>query len=246
MTEARLALFRGKRDRGGPPHAFPRGHRRNFMPKREKSADPHAQSSRPSTPVEFSHVLENLCTASCSGSRSSLDNVTGPIKMWMSAHALAIVQSLILISAANGAPVFVARLLGARFARPIDGGIVLRDGHPLLGRSKTWRGLAAAILLAACAAVLMSLPWHLGALAAASAMAGDCLSSLVKRRFGLEPSSMTLGLDQFPESLFPAIVCSAYLPLSRIDVLALVLAFSVGELAMSRLFFAVGLRDRPY
>jgi E1-E2 ATPase len=41
-----------------------------------------------------------------------------------------------------------------------------------LGRSKTWRGLAAAILLAVCAAVLMSLPLQLGALAAASAMAG--------------------------------------------------------------------------
>ena len=100
----------------------------------------------------------------------------------MSAHPLAILQSLILISAANGAPVLFARLLGARFAHPIDGGIVLRDGHPLLGRSKTWRGLAAAILLAACAAVLIRLPWQLGALAAASAMAGDCLSSFVKRR----------------------------------------------------------------
>ena len=162
------------------------------------------------------------------------------------AHALAIIQGLILISAANGAPLLFARLLGARFARPIDGGMVLRDRHPLLGRSKTWRGLAAAILLAACAAVLMSLPWRLGALAAASAMAGDCLSSLVKRRFGLEPSSMTLGLDQVPELLFPAIVCSAYLPLGPVDVLTIVLVFSVGELAMSRLLFAVGLKDRPY
>ncbi len=166
--------------------------------------------------------------------------------MWMSAHPLAILQSLILISAANGAPVLLARLLGARFAHPIDGGIVLRDGHPLLGRSKTWRGLAAAILLAACVAVLIGLPWRLGALAAASAMAGDCLSSFVKRRFGLEPSSMTLGLDQVPESLFPAVACNAYLPLGPIDVLTIVLVFSVGELAMSRLFFAVGLRDRPY
>jgi len=68
----------------------------------------------------------------------------------MSIHALAILQSLILVSTANTAPVALARLLGARFARPIDGGLVLRDGHPLLGRSKTWRGLAAAILLAAC------------------------------------------------------------------------------------------------
>jgi hypothetical protein len=117
-------------------------------------------------------------------------------KMSISIHAVAILQSLILISAANGAPVLFERVLGTRFARPIDGGLVLRDGHPLLGRSKTWRGLAAAILLAACASVLINLPWQAGALAAASAMAGDCLSSFVKRRFGLEPSVMTLGLDQ--------------------------------------------------
>src|SRR5271166_892524 len=162
--------------------------------------------------------------------------------MWMSAHAPAILQSLILISAANGAPVLIARLLGARFAHPIDGGMVLRDGHPLLGRSKTWRGVAAAILLAACVAVLMSPPWQLGALAGASAMAGDCLSSFVKRRFGLEPSSMTLGLNKVPESLFPAVACSAYLPLGPLDVALIVLVFSVGELAMSRLFFAVGLK----
>ena len=32
------------------------------------------------------------------------DTLTGPIKIWMSAHALAILQSLILISAANGRP----------------------------------------------------------------------------------------------------------------------------------------------
>ncbi len=163
-----------------------------------------------------------------------------------SGHALVILRSLILITAANGAPVLFARLLGTRFARPIDGGIVLRDGHPLLGRSKTWRGLVAAIVLAAGAAVLIDLPWPAGALTGASAMAGDCLSSFVKRRLALEASSMSLGLDQVPESLFPAVACSVYLPLSPGDVIAIVLVFSVGGLAMSRLFFTVGLRDRPY
>jgi CDP-2,3-bis-(O-geranylgeranyl)-sn-glycerol synthase len=166
--------------------------------------------------------------------------------MSISIHAVAILQSLILISAANAAPVLFERVLGTRFARPIDGGLVLRDGRPLLGRSKTWRGLAAAILLAACASVLIDLPWQAGALAAASAMAGDCLSSFVKRRFGLEPSSMTLGLDQVPESLLPAVACSVYLPLGLIDIVAIVLVFFVGELALSRLFFAIGVRDRPY
>jgi CDP-diglyceride synthetase len=166
--------------------------------------------------------------------------------MFTSAHALAILQCLVVIGAANGAPVLFARLLGTRFARPIDEGIVLRDGHRLLGRSKTWPGLAAAIVLSVCAAALIGLPWQAGALTAACAMAADCLSSFVKRRFGLEPSSMTLGLDQVPESLFPAVACSVYLPLGPIDIVTIVLVFFVGELVMSRLFFAVGLRDRPY
>ena len=163
-----------------------------------------------------------------------------------SGHALVILRSLILISVANGAPVLFTRLLGTRFARPIDGGIVLRDGHPLLGRSKTWRGLAAAIVLAAFAAVLIDLPWQAGALTGASAMAGDCLSSFVKRRLTLDASSMSLGLDQVPESLFPAVVSGVYLPLGPSEVIAIVLLFSVGVLAMSRLSYAVGLRDRPY
>ena len=161
-------------------------------------------------------------------------------------HTLAILRSLILISAANGAPVLLARLLGTRFARPIDGGIVLGDGHPLLGRSKTWRGLAAAIVLAACVAVLIGLPWPAGALIGASAMAGDCLSSFVKRRLALEPSSMALGLDQVPESLLPAVASGVFLPLAFGDIVAIVLVFSLGELAISRLLYAVGLRDRPY
>ena len=161
-------------------------------------------------------------------------------------HASVVLPSLILIVVANGAPVVFARLLGRRFADPIDCGVVLRDGHPLLGRSKTWRGLAAAILLAACTAVLIGLPWQAGALIGASAMAGDCLSSFVKRRLALEPSSMALGLDQVPESLLPAFASGFFLPLAFGDIVAIVLVFSLGELAISRLFYAVGLRDRPY
>ena len=164
----------------------------------------------------------------------------------MSAQSLAILQSLVLVGAANGAPVLLARLLGTRFASPIDGGIVLWDGHPFLGRSKTWRGLAAAIVLSVCAAVLIGLPWLAGTVTAACAMAGDCLSSFVKRRLGFEPSGMTLGLDRVPESLFPAVASSAYLPLGPIDIIVVVSLFFLGALAISRIFFAVGFRDQPY
>jgi hypothetical protein len=43
-----------------------------------------------------------------------------------------------------------------------------------------------------------------------------------------------------------AVACSAYLPLGPLDVALIVLVFSVGELATSRLLLAIGLRDRPY
>jgi CDP-2,3-bis-(O-geranylgeranyl)-sn-glycerol synthase len=158
----------------------------------------------------------------------------------------AILQVLLLISAANAAPVVVAWALRARPARPIDGGLVLRDGRRLLGRSKTWRGVASAVVFSTCAAFLIGLPWQMGALAGAGAMAGDGLSSFLKRRFGFEPSSMALGLDQVPESLLPALACAAFLPLGLIDVLVIVSAFSVGGPIVSRLSFAIGLKDRPY
>jgi CDP-2,3-bis-(O-geranylgeranyl)-sn-glycerol synthase len=164
----------------------------------------------------------------------------------MSLHTLAILRSLLLISAANGAPILFKRVFSVRFAGPIDGGLVLQDGHPLLGSSKTWRGLVAGVFLAACASLAIDLPWQVGALIGASAMVDDCVSSFAKRRFGLESSSMALGLDQIPESLLPAVVCSAYLPLGALDVGAIVLVFFVGELGLSRLFFAIRLHDRPY
>ena len=123
---------------------------------------------------------------------------------------------------------------------------MLPDGRPLLGRSKTWRGLVSAVVLASCVGALIGLPWRLGALVGVSAMLGYGLSSFVKRRFALESSSRAIGLDQVPESPCPAIACAAYLPLTLIDVLAIVALFSLGELAASPLLFAIGVRDRPY
>jgi hypothetical protein len=164
----------------------------------------------------------------------------------MTMHPCAILQILFLISVSNSGPVLLNRLLGERLAYPVDGGLVLRDGYPLLGHSKTWRGVFAAILLATFAAVPIGLPWQAGALAGTSAMAGDCLSSFTKRRLGLKSSSMALGLDQVPESLLPAWAFTAYVPIDPLDFVVIVSVFFVGELALSRLLFALGLRERPY
>jgi CDP-2,3-bis-(O-geranylgeranyl)-sn-glycerol synthase len=79
-----------------------------------------------------------------------------------------------------------------------------------------------------------------------AAMAGDLFSSFTKRRLGLAPSSMALGLDQIPESLFPLLACRLLLPLSFFDVVAGVTLFFIGGLILSRILFRFNLRDRPY
>ncbi|HHH35216.1 MAG TPA: CDP-archaeol synthase, partial [Gammaproteobacteria bacterium] len=68
---------------------------------------------------------------------------------------MVVLQLLCLLITANGAPVLAQWLLREWGAAPIDGGRILRDGYPLLGTSKTWRGLAAALLATPLAALLV-------------------------------------------------------------------------------------------
>lgn len=92
----------------------------------------------------------------------------------------------------------------------------------------------------------MGLPWQLGLGVAALALVGDLLSSFIKRRMGLPPSGMALGLDQIPESLFPLLGATLFVPLSLLDILAGVAIFFASGLVLSRILFRLNLRDRPY
>lgn len=157
-----------------------------------------------------------------------------------------ILQGLVLVLVANGTPVLATRLLGQKLSWPLDCGLRLPDGRPLLGRSKTIRGVLLSILVTAAVAPLLGLPWWAGALAGSLAMVGDLLSSLLKRRLGLPSSSRALGLDQVPEALLPLLALQATMGLAAIDVLMATLLFWVGGLLLSRLLFALGIRDRPY
>src|SRR5579883_2944788 len=85
-----------------------------------------------------------------------------------------------------------------------------------------------------------------GALVGVLAMAGDLLSSFVKRRLGLIASSRATGLDQIPEALLPLVACGAVLPLTPADIAAGVAIFFVGEVVLSRLLYELRIRDRPY
>src|SRR5690349_17501452 len=129
-------------------------------------------------------------------------------------HTTLIFQLLVLLVVANGAPVLVKKALGDQLAQPFDGGAVLPDGRPLFGSSKTVRGVVSSFLATPLVALLMGFQWEVGALVAGGAVAGDLFSSFVKRRLGFPPSSMALGLDQIPESLFPLAACRLLLPVT--------------------------------
>jgi CDP-2,3-bis-(O-geranylgeranyl)-sn-glycerol synthase len=161
-------------------------------------------------------------------------------------HEVLIFQMLMLVAVANGTPVAVKLMLGDRFAYPLDGGRILADGRPLFGHSKTMRGIVLGVVATTAASMLLGLDWTVGALVGTAALAGDLLSSFIKRRLGLEPSSMALGLDQIPESLLPLLAARALLPLSALDIVIVVILFFVGELVLSRILFRLHLRDRPY
>ncbi len=56
-------------------------------------------------------------------------------------------KMLLLLVVANGVPVLGKKIFGATLGRPFDGGMQLRDGHPLFGPSKTVRGVVFAFIL---------------------------------------------------------------------------------------------------
>lgn len=161
-------------------------------------------------------------------------------------HLLALLQAMALMTVANGVPVVAKKVLGARFSWPLDAGLGFADGRPLLGASKTVRGVVLSIVVTTVVAPLVGLTPPVGALVAASAMAGDLLSSFVKRRLRRPPSSRAVGLDQIPESLFPLLACRTVLSLTSVDIALGVALFLVGEIVLSRLLYRIHLRDQPY
>jgi CDP-diglyceride synthetase len=161
-------------------------------------------------------------------------------------HLWSMLQALALLALANGAPVIAKRTLRGWFTWPLDTNIEFVDGRPLFGRSKTWRGIVAAVLITAGCASVIGVDAGIGATVAHTAMAGDLLSSFIKRRLGRPPSSRALGLDQVPESVFPLRVCRQALSLTPLDVAVAGSVFFVGELGLSRLLYKIHARDEPY
>jgi hypothetical protein len=173
----------------------------------------------------------------------------GPERLYSNGMTEPIVTAmrvLLLLGVANSVPIFARKLLKNRFSAPLDGGLKFIDGRPLLGASKTIRGLVLSIAGTALVAPWLGFDWITGAGLASVSMLGDLLSSFAKRRLGLRTHSQALGLDQIPESLLPLLVFQERLGFTVFEVAALTGAFLVLGLVLSRLFFKLHIRERPY
>jgi CDP-diglyceride synthetase len=161
-------------------------------------------------------------------------------------HWQRIGKLLVLLMIANGAPVIAQKAFGGRWSQPLDGGKVWHDGRPVFGTAKTVRGIICSIAATIIVAPALGVSWTVGLGAGTAAMAGDLFSSFIKRWLGLSASERAIGLDQLPESLFPALVCAYKWKLEWPNVVIVTAAFFVGQMALSRLLYALRIRARPY
>jgi hypothetical protein len=161
-------------------------------------------------------------------------------------QVLPILQAMCLLTLANGTPVVAKKIFGPHLALPLDRSVRFLDGQPLLGASKTVRGVVLSLAVTAAFAPLLGIGVGEGGLVAAVAMMGDLLSSFVKRRLRFPPSTQAIGLDQIPESLLPLLVCRDILALTWTEVAICVGLFTIGELIVSRFLYWLRVRDEPY
>lgn len=157
-----------------------------------------------------------------------------------------ITQAIALLVTANGVPVLINKVLGQRWAWPVDNGLKLPDGQRLFGKTKTWRGLCSAVFFTAIAAALIKIEPLTGVLFGFFAMAGDLLASFIKRRMNCIESSRARGLDTVPESLLPILLLKGQLALSFIDIILIVALFFLIEERISPILYRLHIRKRPY
>jgi len=144
-------------------------------------------------------------------------------------------ELVLLLVIANATPVIISLLLGERWKQSLDRGRVLSDGHPLLGNSKTVRGLFGSIAICTLLAPLFNLSLLQGAGFGALAMLGDLVSSFCKRRLGLRSGHSVPLLDQIPETLLPLRVMQPALGAGAMEIAAAIAAFTAIDLLFTRL-----------
>jgi predicted MPP superfamily phosphohydrolase len=121
---------------------------------------------------------------------------------------------LVILIAANAAPLVSSRFCPKGRARPLDNGRKLADGNPILGENKTLWGLISGIGAAGLLSLLFGLPLIIGLLIASVSLLGDLLTSFIKRRLGLAEGESAYLLDHLLEGALPLLLCKGLFSIS--------------------------------
>lgn len=155
-------------------------------------------------------------------------------------------ELFVMLVLANGAPVVAAKLFKRRFSAPVDAGLNWFDGRPLLGKSKTWRGIVSGAVCCALFALAIGHSLLFGFLFGLLALAGDLFSSFIKRRMALASSARMPWLDQIPEAAFPVLLAIAWGLIEAWAALAIVVCFAFSNMWISPLLYRLGIRRQPH
>ncbi len=153
---------------------------------------------------------------------------------------------LILLGCANTFPIAARNILGKRWEMPVDAGACWLDRRPLLGPHKTWRGLISSVAGTTLVSSLTPVGMETGLYLAALSMAGDLVSSFIKRRMNLESGARAIGLDQGIEVMLPLLCLRHRLSISLLDIGLITLLFFAVELSVSPVLYRLGIRRNPH
>jgi uncharacterized protein len=127
---------------------------------------------------------------------------------------VSVLAALLFLLWGNFLPPLARLLFDHRFRAPLDGGREWRDGQPLFGPHKTIRGALAILAGSTAVFPLLGIAWWQAAAAGLLIVAGDLLSSFLKRRLKHRSGAIIPGLDQIFEGFLPLLVLAGPLDLS--------------------------------
>lgn len=119
-------------------------------------------------------------------------------------------------------------------------GFALGVATALLATAAQARFAPASVLFEPAHWLLAGLGFGLGA------MGGDSLKSLLKRRMGIAPGARWIPLDQLDFAIGSLLLVAPLANLGWLDVLAILAMTLVGDLAVNRLAFRLGIKDSPW
>ena len=155
---------------------------------------------------------------------------------------------------ANASPV----ILGG--GAPIDGGRTLKDGRPIFGKGKTWKGLILGVLAGTVTGAILAfiIPSELayglsfnnrlaiGLLLSIGALCGDLAGSFTKRRLGYKSGQSSMLLDQLPFLAF-ALLFALPFHVPAVEEAVFLALLTVGmHVLTNRIAFLLRLKKVPW